>query len=104
MPRIWNKRSKNIPADAVYVGRPGILGNPFTYIADRQTRAEYVVATRDEAVERHWLYMVDRIENDPEYAAAVEALRDKDLVCWCAPQRCHAENYLHWLETNPPKE
>ena len=26
----------------------------------------------------------------------IKALRGKDLVCWCAPQRCHADVLLKY--------
>jgi hypothetical protein len=31
------------------------------------------------------------IVRQPALMAALHELRGKDLVCWCAPERCHAE-------------
>lgn len=88
MPRVLNKRQSGIPNDAVYVGRPSKWGNPFTHFS-RGTAAAFRVATREEAVDRYrwWItegggkYLLDDLHE----------LRDKDLVCWCAPQDCHAD-------------
>jgi hypothetical protein len=74
-PRVWNRRDKNVPADAVYVGRPTKWGNPFVVGKDG-TRAEVVEKYRD------WLPMSGL---DPT------ELRGKHLVCWCAPLACHAD-------------
>lgn len=85
MPEVYNKRHKNVPADAVYVGRPSIFGNPFTHLPGK-TMAKKKVATAQEAVEayREWILtqptLLDLVKRD---------LKGKDLVCWCAPGPCH---------------
>jgi Domain of unknown function (DUF4326) len=58
--------------------RPSKWGNPFV-IGRRATREEVI------AKYRAW------IVSQPALMAALNELRGKDLVCWCAPQRCHAE-------------
>ena len=79
MPKVYNKRAKNVPADAVYVGRPTKWGNPYV-IGEDGTRAEVV---------RKYSILLD---DNPEIKdAARDELRGKDLVCWCAPHLCHAE-------------
>ena len=85
--RVWNKRDKQIPRDAVYVGRPTKWGNPFTHIPSG-TLAQFQVRNRDEAVDRYetWLLAQPALVE-----AAKHELRGKHLVCWCAPQRCHAD-------------
>lgn len=81
-PRVYNKRDKDIPKDAVYVGRPTAYGNPFVIGRDG-TRMDVVNAYRD-MVERD-VDMVRRIRME---------LAGKDLVCWCAPEACHADVLL----------
>lgn len=75
--RVWNKRDPNIPKNAVYVGRPTKWGNPFVIGQD---------GNRDEVISKYrsWLWA-----QGPAYA--LEELRGKDLVCWCAPKACHAD-------------
>lgn len=92
MCKVWNKRDPRTPRAAVYVGRPTKWGNPFTHIADRRTLAKHVVATRDEAVDAYEQALLRKFEHDPDAKRRLqEELRGKDLVCWCAPQRCHAD-------------
>lgn len=80
--RIWNKRDPNIPADAIYVGRPTMWGNP--YVVGRD-------GTRAEVVAKH----ARMVESSPSLkAAAKRVLRGHDLVCWCWPLPCHATTWL----------
>ena len=81
--RVYNKRDKLIPANAVYVGRPSKWGNPFTV----------AVHGRGKALEHYRTYI---------YGERQEALREevkkelkgKDLICWCFPEPCHADILL----------
>ena len=86
MPRVYNKRDAATPRTAVYVGRPTVFGNPFSHLPG--TLATHRVATRDAAVDEYerWIR-----ENPALLARAKRELRGKDLVCWCAPARCHAD-------------
>ena len=73
-----NKRAGAIPANAVYIGRPGKWGNPFVIGRD---------GTRAEAIELHRRYIM----TSPELLAQLSELRGRDLVCWCAPHACHGD-------------
>lgn len=89
--RIQRQRTKGwrMPEGAVYVGRPTKWGNPYTMeemtgVRPQFRRRAVVDAFGDEF---HWL------KGGPE----VEALRGKDLVCWCRlDQPCHADVLLEW--------
>ncbi len=76
--RVLNKKTDEIPPDAIYVGRPSKWGNPYKVGRDGE-RAEVI------ALYRHYLL---RSELD------VNELRGKDLVCWCSPLSCHADVLL----------
>jgi hypothetical protein len=91
MPRVYNKHHKDVPTDAVYVGRPTGWGNPFSHLPS--TTARFRVASRDEAIEkyREWVLHPDRAIL---YYKIREELAGKDLVCWCAPKACHADIML----------
>lgn len=69
----------------IYIGRPSKFGNPFSH--KRGTKAEFLVATREEAVEayRNWVENGD----GKHLLAELQELKDKTLGCWCAPQLCH---------------
>jgi len=76
--RLVGKRST---ADRVYVGRPTMWGNPFVIGRD---------GTRDDVVAKYRTWILQQ----PALMADLHELRGKDLVCWCAPERCHAEVLL----------
>lgn len=82
MPQVLNKYHGNIPADAVYIGRPSKWGNPFVIGQD---------GTREEVVEKYRLWL----EGQPELQAQARAeLAGKSLVCFCAPKACHGDVLL----------
>ena len=92
MPLILNLRGRGgiVPAGAVYVGGRLYRGpwrlpaskwaNPFKIPRDDDDMRDEVIARY-----RDWL------QQQPELMAALSELRGKDLACWCAPKRCHAE-------------
>lgn len=65
-------------ATRVYIGRPSKWGNPFVIRRDG-SRAEVIVKYRA------WIVA------QPELMAALDELRGRDLVCWCAPLACHGD-------------
>lgn len=69
----------------VYVGRPTVWGNPYTMPED---------GTRDEVITlyREW------IAEHPELVEQLRERRPRRLVCWCAPQACHADVLAELLE------
>jgi hypothetical protein len=71
---VWNKRDPRTPADAVYVGRGSPWGNPFV-IGKHGNRDE----------------VCDRFEREVLPTLDVTPLQGRDLVCFCAPLRCHAD-------------
>ena len=97
---VLNKRELSDPLPGVarvYVGRPSPLGNPF--VLGRDGDRDTVVAKY-----RRWLHAnldnpeVKRALHDLLYQARQGPL---ELVCWCAPQACHADvirRCLQWLD------
>lgn len=82
MPKVYNKNHGNAPADAVYVGRPSIYGNPFTMDGE---------PTRSRVIKSY----MDWVTTQPTTLMAIrQNLPGKDLVCWCAPKQCHADFIL----------
>lgn len=81
IPKVYNKRDPNVPRDAIYVGRPSIFGNPF--IIGKH-------GTRSEVIEKYRLYLLSK----KHLLEQLTILTGKDLVCWCAPQPCHADILL----------
>lgn len=80
--KVLNKRTSGVPDGAVYVGRPTKWGNPFPLDVEWE---------RDLVVQQY----EDWLRTQPALVAAARTeLAGKDLVCWCAPRRCHADVLL----------
>lgn len=77
MSKVYSRRRPHeIPAGAVYVGRPTVWGNPFSKGSKDQNIADF----REYAVKRN--------EREPGW---LKPLRGKDVVCWCSPEGCHGD-------------
>ncbi len=79
MNKVVSKRG-NRNVKGIYVGRPSIWGNPFVSPRD---------GTRDEVVAKYEMWAWETFT-----AADIVLLKDSDLICWCAPLRCHADVLL----------
>jgi hypothetical protein len=83
MPKLYNKhKDRNIPIEAVYIGRPSIYGNPFTIGKD---------GTREEVISKYIQYLKN---NKSLVRKIVKDLKGKDLVCYCHPLKCHGDILL----------
>lgn len=65
----------------VYIGRPGVWGNPFTIGKDGE---------REDVVRKYWEW----IQTQPKLLARLPELKGKTLGCWCAPNTCHGDVLL----------
>lgn len=87
MERIQRQRTKGwqMPADAVYVGRPSRWGNPFSL-------AQHSALEACQLFEQH-------LQSNPQLVAdARKLLVGKRLACWCRlDQPCHADTWLRVL-------
>jgi len=85
MSKVLNKHKDIIPKDAVYIGRGSKWGNPYSHL--KNTKAHFLVETREEACEKYILWFCDQ----PELINSLDELRGKDLVCFCSPLKCHGD-------------
>jgi len=82
MPKVYNKYHNNAPNGSIYIGRGSPYGNPFpiTKTDDRDA-----VCDKFEQL----------VESSTELKAKfISELKNKDLVCFCAPKRCHGDYLL----------
>lgn len=73
------------PPGTIYVGRPGIWGNPFVVGKD---------GTREEVIELYRAYVLQ----NPLLLSKLGSLVGYDLVCWCYPAPCHADVLIELIE------
>lgn len=88
-PRVYNFslfRGRETPDNTVYIGRGSPWGNPFKIGRD---------GTRDE--------VCDRFEREVLPTLDLSPLKGKNLICFCAPQRCHGDSILAALSAQEVK-
>lgn len=78
MCKVLNKRLHGVPRGAVYIGRSSIWGNPFVIGKD---------GSRDDVIAKFEAHL----RSQPDLMGQLHKLAGKDLVCWCAPARCHGD-------------
>ena len=92
MPRVLNVKDGHRPGpDCVYIGR--FHRSRSLFLPASKWRNPFKIGldgTRDEVIEK---YRTDLLGN-PRLLADLLELRGKDVLCWCAPERCHGEVLL----------
>lgn len=79
MPKVlnqYNATQKEL-AEGVYCGRGSPWGNPFRMFSADQ---------RDEVIKRFEEEVLPHLD--------VSSLRGKNLICFCAPKKCHCDSIL----------
>ena len=84
---IVNRRNGRVPG--VYVGRPSMLGNPYVIGSD---------GSRHDVLDKYRAWLREQYRHDGAVRRALRTLAMRyltdgtlTLICWCAPQPCHAE-------------
>ncbi len=91
----------------VYIGRPSVLGNPYSHM-DSTDRFIVKVATRDEAMDNYKEYAEELMKFENDYSAEIAKLRERAktedirLVCYCKlphkEVRCHGDIIKQLIE------
>lgn len=88
----------------VDIQRPSALGNPYSHMTN--TRAQWKVATREEAVAKYRPWLWSQYKKKGDVYAEIERLFSLaqegplSLLCCCAPKACHGDivrDCLLWL-------
>jgi len=111
MIKVIHKKNTNKYENVLYIGRGSDLGNPYTSIQGRETKAEYVVSSREESIESFRGYLIKCIEEKEEkvcsmmnqiYTLATKG--DVYLACYCKPKSCHGDVIKEIVESKFPEE
>lgn len=99
------KNKKGLPNE-VYIGRPRDnckfhFGNPFSHKINSKATHQLPEGLVLSAFES-WLKKENYLEIEPErrdwILKNLNSLKNKTLVCWCKPKRCHGDVYVKMLE------
>ena len=107
---VVNKHYHKPTDNDIYVGRPTILGNPYSHL-DKGTLAEFKCETREEAIDGYATWFCQKIlAKDEKIISFLRDIKrkslsgDVNLVCWCKHPKiekaCHADIIKKWLESD----
>lgn len=104
---VVNKYKHTPTENDVYIGRSSVLGNPFTSIQDRQTKAEFICNNREESVESFKQYILNKIYTKDlkicDELNRIYKMKEVNLVCFCKPKSCHGDIIKEIIESKKKK-
>ena len=75
-----------------------ILGNPYTHLPVKDTKAMFQCKTREESIEKYSEYFDIMYGNNIEFTKIIDEMYEKYkngedlfLECYCKPQPCHGD-------------
>lgn len=95
---VKNKYKDTPSKEDIFIGRGSPLGNPYTHISDRFTKASFVVSSREESIQMYESFLRKKIQEKDKpivdelnriYLLAKKG--DVSLVCYCKPKACHGD-------------
>lgn len=103
--KVVNKKTHEPTEYDYYIGRPSMLGNPYTHL-DTSKLSKFKVDTRDEAIALYEDYFYERVNNyDIDFLNELDKMYkiykehgELNLVCWCKPKSCHGDHIKKYLE------
>lgn len=97
--RYCKLKEEHFGENAFDVSRPNVLGNPYTHIKNKETKALIKVKTRDEAIDLYSLYFDKMYEKDKLFKEEVDRMYEAYIKydeiyigCFCQEnERCHGD-------------
>lgn len=94
-----------------YCGRGSYVGNPYTHIKDKKTKAQFVVRDRETAIALYSNYFDKMYGNNIPFTEYIDQIyelykngEDVYLGCYCHPQSCHCDIIKDKLQKRLMKE
>ena len=104
-------KEEHLDDNSFYCGRGSILGNPYTHIKDKETKARFIVKDREEAIDRYGSYFDVMYGSNMDFTAVVDEIYEKYksgedvwLGCYCKPLSCHCDVIVDRLRKRLLKE
>lgn len=108
---VYNRRIETHNKNDFYIGRGSVLGNPYSHIKDRKTKAIYEAKDRDDAIDKYSYYFDLMYGSNKTFTQAIDEIYevyksgdDVFLGCFCKPLRCHGDVIKEKLEKRLLKE
>jgi hypothetical protein len=105
MIQVVNKRTHKPTPDDFYIGRGSVMGNPYHSKESNHPQALYKVETVEEAIGGYEKYLEYSYFNDVSIHETIRGLIDRELngedtnlVCYCAPNKCHGDVIKNFVE------
>lgn len=93
---IYVVNKKQYKGEGEYIGRPSLLGNPFSHLS--KSAASHKVESVEEAIFRYEKWLKDELIKDGPVKRQFDLLVKKYkstgeliLICWCKPSPCHGD-------------
>lgn len=103
---VVNKYKHQPTVNDVYIGRGSVLGNPYSSIKDRDTKASVICDSREESVVKYKQHLemaikdkIKPITNELNRIYKLAKEGDVNLVCFCSPKLCHGDVIKEILES-----
>lgn len=104
---VVNKHTHIPTENDFYIGRGSPLGNPYTSIQGKQTKAQFICNTREESISNFYNYIIEKIlikdvlicNELNKIWKAVKAGKTVNLVCYCVPKSCHGNIIKNIIES-----
>lgn len=98
MIHVVNKYKHISSKNDIYIGRGSVLGNPFTSIKDRKTKAEFICNSSEESISSFDYFLREKIKKKDKSVCdelnriyKLAETEDVFLVCFCKPKNCHGD-------------
>lgn len=93
---VYNREKEMFDGENNYrIYRPYLLGNPYTHIRNRETKAMYIVGSREEAVQKYSHYFDVMYQTNLDFRDVVDEMYEKYkngediyLECYCKKYLC----------------
>ncbi len=100
---VVNKYKHAPTENDIYIGRGSILGNPYTSIQDRKTKADFICENREESVSKFKDYLLDKIAKKDKGVCdelnRIYQMTEVNLICFCKPESCHGDIIKEIIES-----
>lgn len=113
MIHVFNIKQEDHSSDNGYwfIGRPSVLGNPYTHNGKRSNLAKMTFKTPEEAIKAYELYFEEMYGNDKLFTETFDEIyeyyktgKDVYLGCFCKPNPCHGDFIAKKLQQKLIKE